>query len=460
MKFIYIIIVIVVFASCKDFEDDINKNPNEPSTATASQLIANSSIALQDVSHNLSGQFLAQYLSEVEYQDASFYPQESTSFYGWYQGPLMNLQEVLDNGYGSNNQQAMAKVLKAYFFWHITDRWGDVPYNEALNGIDNLTPIYDTQEAIYNSLFALLKEAEAQFDESSTLGDDIIYEGNVESWKKLANSIRLVMALRLSEVNPTLGKQEFVAAMNDGVMDSNGDSFIFQHLEDANNQSYWFSQIDPTLGNGREWWALSETLVEHMAPADDPRLLVYGRPNEDNDIVGLEFGTEGVINASEVSLLGTELWAQDAPVYLLTYSEILFDLAEAAKLGWISGSDSEAESYYNLAIEQSFLQWVGNTDELSDFMLEAEISYDAAIAVEQIATQRYVHLFMNGYEAWAEWRRTGYPDNMVAPKGNEVPTRQIYTENEQFNNSENYEAAIQRQFSGNETMYGHVWWDE
>lgn len=455
MKNIYIILISgLIFGSCS-FDEDINIDPNNPSDASASQLIANAAISLQDVSHNLSGQFYAQYLSEVEYQDASLYPVSSSSFYGWYRGPLMNLQTVLDDSLGSNNQQAIAKILKAYYVWHVTDRWGDVPLSEALNGLENLTPVYDTQASIYDGLFSLLDEAQAQI-EAGSISDDIIYGGDMGKWQKLASSIRMLMALRLSEVDATTGEAQFNVALNAGVMSSNDDNFVFNHLTDENNQSYWFSQIDPVLGLNREWWALSETLVGKMSPVNDPRLPVYGRVNADGNYTGLAFGTQGVVDASTVSLLGTQLWEQDAPVYLVTYAQLLFAKAEAAELGWIT---EDAEANYDMAIEKSLLQWTGDTTGIGEFLSHSSIAYDPASAIEQIATQRWVHLFMNGYEAWAEWRRTGYPDNLVAPGGTAVPTRQIYTEEEQFNNTENYNEAVQRQFGGEESLYGHVWWD-
>ena len=74
--------------------------------------------------------------------------------------------------------------------------------------------------------------------------------------------------------------------------------------------------------------------------------------------------------------------------------------------------------------------------------------------------QRYIHLFMHGFEAWAEWRRTGFPDNLVTPGGRQVPLRHSYPPNEVFNNTANYQEAIQRQFNGQDDLYGKVWWDK
>lgn len=457
-----LILLVALFSGCDQFDDDINVNPNAPSQASGTQLIANAMLYLPGLSSSPSAQFMSQYLSETQYVNASLYPQSSTSFYGLYQGPLMNLETVLqaDDLSGNEgpipNQLAVASILKSYFTWHITDRWGDIPYTEALQGADDFTPAYDTQESIYSDLLSVLTAADNQIVAGS-ISNDIIYDGDMSKWSKLANTIRMLMALRLSEVNPSIAQQEFTAAMQAGVMESNDDNLVFKHLADANNQNYWFSQIDL---QGREWWALSETLVEKMKPYSDPRLYVYGDPNRtDGDYTGLLFGDTEDFDTEKYALLGSAIHQQDAPVYLVTYAQALFAMAEAAKLGWIAGGDVEAENYYNMAIENSMMQWNADMSGLDAFMMQPEIAYNPANAIGQIATQRWIHLFMHGYEGWAEYRRTGYPDNMVSPGGADVPNRQIYIEAEQFNNTDNYNEAVQRQFGGAESLYGKVWWD-
>lgn len=106
------------------------------------------------------------------------------------------------------------------------------------------------------------------------------------------------------------------------------------------------------------------------------------------------------------------------------------------------------------------IQRTGTANGADALIAQPGVVYTPATALEQIATQRWVHLFMNGFEAWSEWRRTGYPDNLVSPDGANVPRRNSYVANEQFNNTKNYQAAIQRQFSGNDDLYGRVWWDK
>jgi hypothetical protein len=457
MKKTFILFASILFiGACNNFDEEINKNPNAPTEASGPQLLASAMLSLPDLSSSPQAQFMAQYLAETQYVTASLYPQSSTSFYDLYQDPLTDIQTVLNTS-KEENELVVAKILKAYYFWHITDRWGDVPYTDALNGRGDLTPAYETQENIYNKLFELLAEANAT-PVTGSLANDIIYGGDMEQWKKLGNTIRLLMALRLSKVNPEKGKAEFNAALTAGVMDSNDDNLVFKHLEDANNQNYWYNQIDVL---GREWWALTEGLVNEMKPVNDPRLPVYGNPNRtDDEYVGQLYGDTEDFDTEKYSLLGDEIWAQDAPVYLVTYAQVLFAKAEASKMGWIPGEDAEAQINYEMAIEQSLLQWTGSDEGLEDFLAQPDVAYNPATAIEQIATQRWIHLFMNGYEAWAEWRRTGYPNNLVSPAGAQVPRRQIYVESEQFNNTSNYNDAVQRQFNGQESLYGRVWWDK
>jgi hypothetical protein len=295
---------------------------------------------------------------------------------------------------------------------------------------------------------------------TGNITNDIIYGGDMTKWKKLANTIRMLMALRISKANPTKGALQFNSAIAAGPMTANTDNFVFKHLADAANQNYWYGQV---FGLNRTWWALSKTLVDRMKPTGDPRLAIFGDKQKaaPQDYAGLTYGNTAVINKDNFSLLGATMWKQDAPVYLVTYAQSLFAKAEAAKLGWITGGDATAKINYDMAIEQSVRQWNNNsTTGLATMMAHANVMYNPANAVEQIAVQRYIHLFMNGYEAWAEYRRTGYPSDMVSPGGKAVPRRQGYPSQESFNNTTNYNEAVQRQFNGQDNLTGKVWWDK
>lgn len=465
---IYISLALVgsfLVSACNKFSDSINTDPNNPTVAAGTQLIANSEFYLPTLSSAPQGEYYAQYLSETQYPDLSLYNNITASFYSLYYGPLINLETVITSPslVASEgpivNQVAVAKILKAYFIWHITDRWGDVPYTEALKGSVNYTPSYDTQESIYNSLFALLDEASTTIT-AGNISNDLIYNGDMDKWKKFANTIHMLMALRLSKVNPTKAQEEFSKALNAGIMTSNADNMVFKHLANTDAQNYWYDQI---TNQNRKWWALSKPLVDYMKTFDDPRLAIYGDKNKAGQYQGLTYGlVEGLAN-EDPSLLGEAIRRQDAPVYLVTYAQALFAKAEAAKRNWISGADAEAKTNYDLAIEQSLRQWNSNdTSGFAKMMSHAEVQYNPTIALRQIAYQRWVHLFMHGYEAWAEWRRTGYP-SLNPPAGNPeraIPLRQGYPPEEASNNTAHYNEAVQRQFNGTDDLYGKIWWNK
>ena len=464
-------IILLLLAGCNDFDEDININPNKPSEASNTQLLAYAMRFLPGISSSPYGPLYPQHLSETEYTDASRYNTIYFDFYDYYTGPLMNLEFVLNseelnaNEGPIPNQLAVAKVLKAYFFWFMTDRWGDLPYSESLMGKGNFTPAYDTQQSIYNSVFALLAEANAEFVPGD-IDNDIVFGGDPEKWQKLGNTIHMLMALRLSEVDPATGSAEFTKAMNAGIMASNDDNLVYKHLADADNWNYWYNTFENL---NREWYAVSKPLVDYMKPLDDPRLPTYADPNANGEYVGLEYGLPGdVANTGQyskdsISILGQAIRQATSPVYLVTYAEALFAQAEAAKLGWIPGGDAEAANYYNMAIEQSVMQWNnGDVTGLETMMAHPEAQYDPANAIEKIAYQKWVHLFMNGYEAWAEWRRTGYPV-LEAPENNSdrtIPRRQAYPTQENQNNEQNYNEAVQRSLNGNDDPAQRVWWDK
>lgn len=463
MKKLSIIIIAGIFAvGCNKFKSDINTDPNRPSKASGIQLIANSELSLPGLSSSPQGEYHAQYLAETQYPGLSLYPDGGTNFYGLYQGPLINLEKVLTSELTPvdgpvTNQRIVAKILKAYYMWHITDRWGDVPFTDALKGADNFTPRYDKQQAIYDSIFKWMNEINTQILPGN-IANEIMYAGDMAKWKRFANSVHLLAALRLSEVDPVKAAAEFNKALTNGVMAANTDNFAYKHLADANNQNYWYGQV---VNQNREWWALTETLVDYMNPISDPRLPFFGKKNSGNIYKGLPYGTTvGLPNTTGFSLIGPSIYGQNDTIHLVTYAQVLFAKAEAAKRGWIPGGDVEAKINYDLAIDQSIRQWTYSNTGVAAYMTQTGIPYAAGTALQQIGMQRYVHLFMHGYEAWAEWRRTGYPNNLVTPGGRAIPLRHAYPPNEVFNNAANYQAAVQSQFGGTDGLYGKVWWDK
>jgi hypothetical protein len=462
----FLLAATMLLGSCKKFDGSLNVDPNKATKASGTQLIANAERWLPDISSSPYGVHYPQHLSNTSFTDNSRYTTVNFNFYSWYTGPLMDLQTVLNSTLDGNegpiaNQIAVAKILKSYFFWFLTDRWGDIPYSEALKGKEDFTPKYDKQKDIYDSLFKLLDEANAAFV-TGNIKNDIIYNGDVSKWKKLGNTIHMLMALRLSKVDAAKANTEFNKAVTNGIMVANSDNFVYPHLADPNNENFWYTQMNRM---NRLWYAVSKPVVDYMLPLNDPRLPVFANKNAAGNYVGLDYGLPGstTVVINNYSLLGDKLRLQNAPVYLVTYAEALFAKAEAAKLGWITGGDATAKTNYESAIQNSILQWTGSTTGASTYIGQAGVLYDPSNAIQQIATQRWVHLFLHGYEAWAEWRRTGFPVLVAAPgaNGNKIPRREGYPVQERSNNVDNYNAAVAAfPYGGADDLNARVWWDK
>ena len=182
------------FSSCSKFNDDINTNPNKPTVASGTKLIANAEFYLQDMSSNAYGNLYPQYLSNTTFTEDARYSPVYFNYYPWYTGPMMNLETVINSGSLDIkegpivNQIAVAKILKAYFLWHVTDRCGNLSFSQALKGKDLVNPVYDKQQDIYTGIFKLLDEANASIVVAGGNNkNDFMHNGDMTSWKKFGN---------------------------------------------------------------------------------------------------------------------------------------------------------------------------------------------------------------------------------------------------------------------------------
>jgi hypothetical protein len=495
MKSTYKISVVVLFTitsllSCKKITNDINVNPNQPTNlstgyalTSAIQFLGGTAGGLATTNINsAAGELYAQYLSETFYTNESRFSLRQYDYQPYYTGPLLDLQQVINFNtndatknlattisFGSNNNQiAAARILRAFIFLTITDRWGDIPYSQALQGNTNLNAALDPQKDIYTSLFKELTEAQAQFDNGATLTNDILFNGDNGKWKRWANSLRAIMALRLTQADPATGQSEFQKAVTDGLMASNSDNATYSYLAELNNENPYFNNY-----RSRYDYAVSSTLTNILSGYNDPRLPVYAAPTSAGTYIGLPYGiTGGDLNNYEignrsnpgnVSQIGTAFTSQGSSTVWTSYAQVLFTLAEAAHRGWITGGDAAAANYYNQGIVASMEQ-NGITTNVVAYTNRAQVVYNPANALQQIITQKWLALYMgNGWEAWAEYRRTGYP-RLLDPvptaltPDKRIPLRQQYPQTEHDLNLENYNAAIARQ--GPDLQTTPVWWDK
>ena len=482
-KYLGISLLALCLVACDpgEFDDDITINPNASTVPITSNLLTNALTVVPGSVSATQGQHYVQYLANSQYTSADTYQTINFDYAGWYSGALEDLQFIIKtntdeetrvgaSANGSNaNQIAVAKILQSYIYLHVTDRFGDIPYSQALQAPDILAPVFDEQSAVYTGIFSSLNDAVNMMDGGAGPNGDILFGGDMDMWTKFANTTRLVAALRLSKADPSKGSAEFNAAIAGGVIMDNSENIAYTHLADANNQNPWYGRFltrkDYTIANTLTDYMHSTAKGGSMNVAMDPRLPLFADGTEASggtEIVGMVYGISeaeaGSISNEDVSFLGSQLQQQDAPTYIYTAAQVLFSMAEAVELGWMSG---DTEQLYTDAIQASLDQYGVGADHAT-YMQNSEVAFDSGRALEQIGYQKWVALFLNGYEAWAEWRRTGFPDLAPASAaqnpGGQIPVRQAYPTWEADLNGDNYAAVVARQ--GEDGLDTKVWWDQ
>jgi hypothetical protein len=357
--------------------------------------------------------------------------------------------------YGSNNNQiAIARILRAYYYLVLTDSYGDIPYSQALQGKSAIP--YDKQETIYPALITELKQAVAQFDAGVTVQGDIMYAGNTTKWKKLANSLRAIAALRMSKANAALGKTEFADAVAGGVIETNADNAGIPYVGgNYRNPIYNYYVITQRFD-----FAVSKTMTDYLSAIGDPRINAFG-----NNANGFPYGLTRAdalawqnVNSTFAFLLGYTGTPQTMPLYLVTAGQMFLARAEAAKLNWTS---EVASTMYANGVTAEMNRWgITNSTAISNYLAQTAVALDGGSAdLRKIAEQRWLSHYPDGNQGWAEWRRTGFPVLTPAPgAGRQIPRRMPYGTNEPQLNPVNYTAAAA--LYNNNSQDAKMWWDK
>lgn len=467
---------IVGISSCDKVDfGDTNVNPNQTTEPITSALLTNALSAIGNRTFDAGGistiaGMYAQFYSETQYTETSRYAKTTNNWDGFYSGVLYDLQNIINYNSdpatapkaainGSNaNQIAVARILKAYNFWQLTDLWGDLPYFEALKGQGRIP--YDTQEAVYKDLLKELKEAVDQFDGGLAPKGDILYGGNIAAWKRFANSVRLIMALRISKADATTGKAEFTSALAHpaGVIDDNSENAMLVY-PGGNYLNPFYGYYNVTK---RDDYGVAATILNRLNAQGDLRNTKYG-----SSTVGFPYGltrdnavTFANGNTNFARFLAAAATPSTAPVPVITAAHVYLARAEAAFLTWTS---ENVEDMYKKGIEASWLEWgINNPGSLQNFLDNAEVDLGTGDVLKKIATQQWTAFYPNGWQAWSVWRKTGFPVLTPAPGLTAIPRRLAYGTNEPQLNPDNYKVAAAR-YNANgvdDSQYARVWWDK
>jgi hypothetical protein len=403
---------------------------------------------------------------------------------------------------------ALALIMQVEAMDRCTDRFGPIPYSKA--GTSYTSVPYDSQQDIYNLFFLQLDTAVSNLDAyiaappagETTLGaNDLVYGGNYSEWVKFANSLRLRLAMRIVKVDPTTAQAQAEKALTDpgGLMTTPSDDALVAQSAGRNNDIW---TVTTSYGNNN----MNAALMTYMVGFNDPRLAVYATPATDASVVSA-FGSgyyEGIrigITLTQALYQGFALpnttlptpatapFGQTAPQYIMTAAEVWFLKAEAALRGWANAGDVETD--YNTGITTSFTQWGvssstyltdntstetaytdprnsgNNSPALSTITIAWDPTASQEVMLQRIITQKWIAMFPDGLEAWADYRRTGYPQLFPVVNnfsGGTISTttqirRLAYPSNEYTTNSAAVTAAVATLLNGPDNGGTRLWWD-
>lgn len=417
----------------------------------------------------------------------------------YYQGVIKNTHDAIEKSKdlpARSNLHQMARIFQSYAYMVLTDEYGEIPYSEGGAGLtaNIVLPKYDKQEDIYAGLIKELTEASAALNASgATESGDLLYAGNVTKWKKFANSLLLRAGMRLIKVDPSRAQSVAAAAIAAGVITENADNAYIRHDPNYTNP------IGGAL-NGSEAanFYLTKPFVDQLKSTNDPRLssiavryvgatsgggqtaaagntsaaVQIGMPiGKDNSTIVAQATADGLASFYDYSQADRRrILTISSPAFLVTASQTLLLMAEARVRNWIT--TGTAAQYFADGIR-------AHMDQMSTYhpgcaiapadreTYVANTPLNAGSEIEQINIQYWISSFLNGPEAFANFRRTGFPALTPNPYGQpnnpDVPNgtfirRLTYPTSEIAVNTANVNEAISRQ--GPDKLSTRVWWDK
>ncbi|RAJ80060.1 SusD-like starch-binding protein associating with outer membrane [Chitinophaga dinghuensis] len=468
---IYILAAALIFSGCRKELDRININPNEPTIPDPEYLFANGIKSNVDTYWGTDATMettllYVQYWSKIQYPDPDRYIPASTSIQSvwnnFYAQGITDFTTLIQLGDSLKlpGYKASSIIMRSWIFQVLTDLYGDVPYSQAGQIEKYLTPKYDRQQDIYNGLLTELKQAVTIIDANpgAPLAGDSLLLGKLQNWKKFANGLRSRIALRIADRDPEGARKVFADLAAEG-------NVFFADGDREAKLNYLASPSQNPVGRNRETrndYRISKTVIDQLQALNDPRLTVYAaKPADGGPYLGVTNGlpadSASRLGFSKTSDVGSAFTASQAPAFLFTYAEQLFILAEAAQRGFYNGNASDL---YQQAVRASFKQYGITGATVDAYLAQPAVQYNVANYKKSIGDQKWLALFSESLEAFAEWRRLDYPQLKPAYTGvllGKMPVRFTYPSSEQALNGINYKAAVARQ--GTDLLTTKVWFD-
>lgn len=473
-KIIFSIAVFSVLSACHK-QEYYQVNPNAPTVTTPALLLTGICYDLFRV--DITGAaFASRHLTYYERpnSDVNYGWNESEGYSDYATLRQVNQMEKLALSNNDKNYQALAKLFRAILFSRLSERFGDIPYREALKGeegIDN--PAYDTQEAVFAGLLQELDQAnDLLTNATGTIGGDIIFAGNPKKWQQTVNAftLRLLIHLSKKENNTTLNiKQRFSNIVNNAakypLMTSVDDNAQLKFNTSAPNNYY------PTFNSNSvsSLVSMEKGFVKILKDRKDQRLFYFADPivgkaaNNFDNYEGVDAGLiisdqqNAATSASKIHRRYVQNEINE-PWIFIGFAEQELLIAEGITRGWASGS---AQNRYNSGVRASMRSYGIGSIQMEQYLSNPLNTLVPAKAIEQIIIQKYIALFMHsGREPFLEQRRTGFPSFSTGPatlNGGVIPKRWKYPQSEYQYNKANLDAAIARQYPGGDNVNGEMW---
>jgi hypothetical protein len=454
-KLLYILVPALFFLACTKDVTTLNVDPKRPLNVTSASLFTSAQHSLvnthssANVNLNIF-RLIEQQWQETTYTDESQYriiPRAipDNLWDSLYVNVLKNCEEarnimpkdVPDAGQ-LKNQLAILDITEVYTWHYLLTTFGDVPYTDALN-LSNSFPKYDDALTTYKVLLTRLDADIVALDPAAaSFGNaDAIYSGDPTQWKKFANSLKLKMALTISDADNATARSAAESAFAGGVFLSNADNAKFPYVSSTpNTNPVWVDLVQ----SGRLDFVAADTITDIMNSLNDPRRSKFFTPDPSGGYSG---GPAGVSSAyPNFSHAAIQLTNANFPGNILDYSEVQFLLAEAAARGYSVGG--AAPLYYSNAVRASILDWGGTDAQASAYLLQPSVAYATAAGdfKQKIGIQKWLAMYNRGMDAWLEQRRLDAPAlNPAQDAETGFPVRFTYPVNEQNVNNANRAAA-------------------
>lgn len=528
-------LMLLTVSSCKKSYQELTQNPNVPNSVPASLLLNG---ILNDFPDLPDGGYASSNQNSVVYKNTSNKDEIVSQYYIYnynYYGNntydfdsnanyyttlknvvLMEEQAVAAGSPALNPYSAMGKFFRAYFFSKMSLERGDIPMTEALQGLTNLTPKYDSQKAVMTQCLAWLESANSDLTTlitqgGNSLGGDFFFNGSLVQWQKVVNAYKLRLLLDLSKKavsDPDMNiPAQFAAIVNDPakypLLVNSGDNL--QYIFVAPNNFY---PMNPNnFGQNGSRQNTSQTYIKLLTTFQDPRVFVTAEPARHfvddlhqgaTDFASFAGADPGLDLGIMYSNAGLGLYSfinrkryysnfTGEPSIQIGYPEQELNIAEGINRGWVAGN---AETHYINAIQDSwsfygipatgtftaYFYRPGSTDPTNivnydtfaintnwaTYYAQPAVKYaGGASGLTQILQQKYLALFRHaGLQSYFNFRRTGVPNFTTGPgtsNGQRIALRFQYPSSEQTANTANYNAALQSQYAGNDDINGVMW---